>query len=459
MTKSKLNKILESYFLLIIILLLIFVYTNQLKSNISTNIQVMILFSTNGIIIIRECIRDKYNYSLNKIYWYFSFFFMFFSPLLQYLSEYRMWGFYYSDYDYINTNVILIIWNCIYIFTNRIYKVKSKEKDNSKKINYSDNNLYIGCFISFLSLIIMIALVGGIKNFFIRNTNNVLISNLGFINTLLNNFFRTIPFYFFLYSIYYYKMTKKRKILVTSMFFLILTIVLNDPISMTRYWTAGIYFGIVICLFNNFIKNKRFDFFLIIIFSVLFPAFQLFKWYSLVDVIEGKAVKDLINCYNNADFDAFSMITRTIWYVKEEGIVFGKSLLTTLLFWIPRIFWKNKQIPTGELIATYQGQKFKNLSAPLIAEGYINFGFFGIITYSICLSMLIKFLDYIYWNYSKEGSYIIYIYPSFLGLLVFILRGAFHPAIVYTFVFYLFIIIIKIKKKLCNKKILNNQKN
>ena len=440
--KFNLKNVFFSYFFIICVIVLIYLYLSNISMSTKLNKTVIFTFFINAVFIIVSAIKDSRSFSLNKTFWYFNFFFLFLAPLLQYLSNYKMWQFDVKVEDYIKTNIVLFIWFLIYfLFYNYVFKGNIKSKKEEDAITFSKTNLNRFVFISLISLVIMSLLIG-FKNLFLRSANNVVIS-IGFINTIVNNSLRTISVYSLAYSLYYFKKEKKCTLLYIIVFF-ILTIILNYPVSTTRYWSGAVYLGIAIIMFKNIIKGRMFDIGLLFVFAILFPIFQLFKWYGLTDIINGNATRELINVYNNADFDAYSMFVRAFYYVDENSITYGKQLFSTLLFFIPRAIWPNKSLPTGELIATFQNQTFTNLSCPLPAEAYVNFGYIGIIIYAIILSWGFKKMDCIYWKTSNKIRYIDYIYPFSIGLLILWLRGSFHPATIYIFVFYLVLIIIKL---------------
>ena len=215
-----------------------------------------------------------------------------------------------------------------------------------------------------MALAIAIVLIG-FKSLFVRGENQINFDT-GFINTIISDFIRTIPVYAITYAIYYYK--KNRLNMFKIIILLILLLCLNFPVSLSRYWVGSVYIGIGLIAFGKYLGTKTFDIGIIFVFAVIFPIFQLFKWYTLTDLVTGTTTINLIEVYNNADFDAYSLFVRTFEYVGDFGITYGKQLFTTLLFFIPRAIWPTKSIPTGELIATAQNQAFTNLSAPLQAE-------------------------------------------------------------------------------------------
>lgn len=434
MSKDNLKRVFAIFILLIVIISIIINYMQNIEINIKIDCFTIITFIINGIVIIIGCIKDKKSYSLNKIFWYFSFFFLFFAPLFQYLSGYALWGYQLNNDDYINTNLLLFIWFVLY---SVFYKLKTKEKKYKHKIEFTKHNLNIGLIISLLLLIVTIKLIG-FQNLFVRNENGIS-TDIGFVNVILNNAIKIIPAFFFIYSIYYYR-NKGKNIKLYIIFFGIITVMLNYPSSITRYWIGAVYIGIAVVIFNKYIKYKRFDLVLIIIFLVIFPLFQMFKWYTVEDFFN-KNVK-MAGVYNNVDFDAYSMFARTITYVNDNSSTYGGQLLGTIFFFIPRNIWPNKPVPSGELVSSAQGQEFTNLSCPLPAEGYINFGILGIIIYAILTGRILRKLDDNYWKDRENVTYIDLTYPFALGLLIFLLRGAFHPVAVYMFTLYLPIIIL-----------------
>jgi len=79
-----------------------------------------------------------------------------------------------------------------------------------------------------------------------------------------------------------------------------------------------------------------------------------------------------LEAMTRGDFDAYAQITNTVAYVEGHGTTTGRQALGVAFFWIPRSVWPDKAIDTGVLLAQERGYRFKNLSAPLWAELYIN---------------------------------------------------------------------------------------
>lgn len=461
-SKKKLMKSLEIF---IVLFLLILIYFNGYDSR-QKNIFVIITFMINGLIIILNIVAEQKDFSLNKTFWYFNFFFFFIAPLLQYLSSFKMWNFRISDNLYLKTNCYVMLCYLIYMFSKVCLIKNHKEmgvKNNKTSFNditskaskkyeiiYSKNILIllmVCSFISFAFLVINISF----KGLFIRSLNSLSIGD-NTISVILENLFRSIPIYSTVYSIYYYR--QKREGISIFIIELIILIMVNFPASITRYWIGLVYIGLLLILFGKKINGRKFDICLIVIFAVIFPIFQLFKWYSFSDLLNGTDVsKRLFDVYNSVDFDAYSLFARSINFVAKNGMQLGHQILASIFFIVPRAIWPTKPYPTGQFIAMTEKQIFTNLSCPFFAEGYVDFGIIGSLIYTFIISYIINKMDNVYWNKKENNdnriNLIDFSYPFLFGILIFLLRGSLQPVVVYTFTFFIFIFVIK---KICLRK-------
>ena len=98
----------------------------------------------------------------------------------------------------------------------------------------------------------------------------------------------------------------------------------------------------------------------------------------------------ILSIFSTLHYDAFANIMATLEYVTHHGFSFGYQLLSALLFFIPRSIWSSKPVSTGEVVGDYLVDKhnfeFNNLSNPLVSEGFINFGFIGVLLMALVLS-------------------------------------------------------------------------
>lgn len=121
----------------------------------------------------------------------------------------------------------------------------------------------------------------------------------------------------------------------------------------------------------------------------VFPIADVFRHTTEANV-EARGVVDSLT---TGDFDAFNQLTNAINYVATEGITYGGQLLGVLLLWVPRSVWPNKPTDTGILLAEHMGYDFANLSAPIWAELFINFGWIGMVLGIATLGYFIRRWD------------------------------------------------------------------
>ena len=135
-------------------------------------------------------------------------------------------------------------------------------------------------------------------------------------------------------------------------------------------------------------------------------------------------------------------------YVDERGFEWGKQASGVVGFWVPRIFWYNKPVPTGVhmgagFIGLMESTRNTNLSCPVPAEGYIDFGIAGVVIYGLIFGIIIGLVDrliplIVYGRGHRAGlnfSWLVFplvVLPVVVGMMLFLLRGSLMPAFAYT---------------------------
>ncbi|WZH52221.1 MAG: hypothetical protein PIR53_19675 [Nocardioides alkalitolerans] len=110
--------------------------------------------------------------------------------------------------------------------------------------------------------------------------------------------------------------------------------------------------------------------------------------FPLADISRGSSDDGVLSLATSGDYDAFLQVVNTYDYVGASGATWGNQILGSLLFFVPRSVWPGKPIDTGVLVADFQGFRFQNLSAPFWAEGYINFGWVGVVGFLALMGYL-----------------------------------------------------------------------
>lgn len=171
-----------------------------------------------------------------------------------------------------------------------------------------------------------------------------------------------------------------------------LNVIVNNPISNSRYWTLAVLFGLVL----PFIRGRK-GLFNIAIVSGVLASIVVFP---LSDVTRRAAgtqsqlqVDSVWTMIATKDYDQFTMLANTLGYTAEHGLSWGMQALGPLLFWVPRVIWPQKPYDTGVEVGMWMNNHNLNLSAPLWAEAWINFGLAGVVLAFLGLGILARRLD------------------------------------------------------------------
>lgn len=362
--------------------------------------------------------------SLIKTYYVFIFIFFYFTAFKQYANGINLWkhiGF--NEENYLRTNLIIIV-SMFFVMTSYMVakkKKKSVEKNKEYKFIICKRDYLIFILINIFSLIYCIingSLVGRaaesndsiissiqkVIRFLPVATFLIIDNNKNIENDKLNNFFK--------------------------LFNLIVIVILFFPLSgaLPRFLLFGTYIIMIARRIENIKYKSLFPLILLVGMCFVFPAFNFFKSHDLKDISNFKITANSFN-YASVDYDAHQMTIETLEYVNQNGTTFGRNILTSILFFIPRSIWKNKLNPSGYIVAKYFRAYFTNLSCPYIAEFYLAFGIFGVIICSILMGIILEKLDeYFFSNNVFKNS----IASIILGMLIYWMRGAMLPTTAYT---------------------------
>ncbi|MDA0129877.1 O-antigen polysaccharide polymerase Wzy [Vibrio sp. MarTm2] len=102
-------------------------------------------------------------------------------------------------------------------------------------------------------------------------------------------------------------------------------------------------------------------------------------------------------------FNAFGSIENTMWLVENkdlQDVTLGSTFYTVAVGWVPRSIWKEKPVGGGPTLRNLihpgsydivNGFQLSSYSPGIIAESYINFGFFGFIIVGIPFGVFLSF--------------------------------------------------------------------
>lgn len=374
---------------------------------------------------------ESYNYSLNKIFSLFSFFFFGISPSIEFLLDVRYWkGEKIFINEYLKMNIIIIIILLLYYFFYFLFKRMKKMKMENIIVRFFSKNIKkekkikkIFLIISVISLIILLYLNNfNVKGLLFRGGVGVERREINkAYGLIILQFIRPIPVVCLIFS-----KILKLKGKIFKLILILIFLLTNFPTSSARFYTATVYIPILLLYIPKYKEKLVLNQSLILGILFIFPLFNKMRNYSGLDTLN---LKFNFNMFLEGHFDSYQNFTRV---VTNDIITNGTQLLTTLLFFIPRTFWPDKSIGSGAYLQKKIGLSFSNIAMNYFGEGYINFGYIGIILFTIVISYLNARFDKTYWNTLQENNILRVIYLLFLGLEFFILRGDLLSSYAYT---------------------------
>ncbi|MDQ1161016.1 hypothetical protein QE422_001384 [Chryseobacterium sp. SORGH_AS 447] len=377
---------------------------------------------------------DRPSFSMYKIYYTFVLFFFGIAPYIQYSNAVKMWGglVTFRSEDYFFTNVVILFIMTLFEF---FYKGLSKTKQKLIKghANLPEFKSYqIKLKTKLLLLIFSVASFaftlilfnGNIAAMFYRG--GMLDEQIEFnpLSQIVFNICR--PFSLIVFMVYY---NNVKRLDIFSIIFLAIGLLANFPTGFARYNAAALYIPFTLVVFPFFRKGARFNILMIFGLLIVFPFLDNFR-YAIDEDFGGFNLSYAM--FEEGHFDTYSSLMRVM---KFDIITYGRQLLGVIFVWVPRSLWSNKPIGSGAFMSKQLDLNLDNISMNFFAEGYINFGFFGILLFVLFLSYFCAKLDNIYSTYSRAGRFynkhFEVFYFIFTGFLIFILRGDLLSAFAY----------------------------
>jgi oligosaccharide repeat unit polymerase len=199
-----------------------------------------------------------------------------------------------------------------------------------------------------------------------------------------------------------------------------------SPIGIPRSLAGALYIPLLMMAFMPRFNSKYSQLFVIVV-AILFlaPLADVFRFINSkqenVDLGSNFSLEYLFSGH----FDAFHNLTQVIDlnYASE-----GWQVVGILLFWFPRALWDAKPNGTAFDFADYAGFSADNVSFPLPAEFYVDYGIYGVILGMFFVGLLYRRLDDFFSKPKRPGSTASYLFAlgqmemSILGL--YLLRGS-----------------------------------
>lgn len=397
---------------------------------------VNIIFSV--VMIIKK--SNEHSYSFELMHWLFYFFFFGIAAVIQYNKGVYPWGLRPTDDEIFSANLQLLLWGVMFLAGTVSYKHKSSDKEN-KLCSISNSDLWFFALVAVGITAYKLSTVG-FYNLLSRGTSSMNFGNVDrSIILLLQYGMDGFIVFSFVLNIIKSKINKQKLFDVPMIICGICLLICCFPTAIPRYNAAVIYIGLLLLLLPEFIRERRFVYLFVGAFMIAFPFFDAFRYVEFNEVNIGDALNDVFNNmtngYTEGHYDAYSMYIQVVRFVELYGKSKGRQLLGNVLFFVPRSIWEKKPVGTGHTIMTMLGSDFTNVSAPLPAECYMNFGLVGVIALGFIVGRFMRRFDCIYWNHEslrKNGKYSAgdIFYPLGMLFFFFIMRGDLLSSVSYT---------------------------
>ncbi len=414
-------------FMLLVVCITILLIINS-YAHIQSNSIVLFTFFVNIFLSVFCFLKsiNKHPFSLDMMFWLFNVIFFGAAPLLQYLTNSYVWALVPTSDEVLKTNILIFVWLLCYLIGMNV----SFRKDaiyisgrNNVLCSCQMNQTALNCLVVVsIGITIYYLIAVGLNNLIYRETNAItglsstmsLLTEHGFKNTVLFT------------AVFCVIDSKQRhKITIKTIIALVCLAISCFPTGIPRNMMASFYAGLLIIMYDKTRKGRWFSFAIFGGLILIFPALNAFRYIGSGDAsILESIMKAYGVTYLEGHYDAHQMFISIQRYVDKFGFKYFSQILGALLFFIPRSLWPSKPVGTGHTVISELNQfYFTNVSAPLVSEWYIGFGWFGIIIGALILSKIIKKLDKKYWDENNELSPIRIIYPCSIFMFFFMLRG------------------------------------
>ena len=339
----------------------------------------------------------KQKISTNVIFWFFNYIFFGLGALI--MTNSGKWRYPVQDEFIVYTSIYILLFAMLY---HVIYEFQLRR--SKPVIVNSPSEIALTADKGFLLLIPLLLTAGYkvmagdltlnvVKVFFVERHAPL----VNVLNVLFHFWTATV---FYILAFKKSSLTKGRRWFSICVLLLIIIIAIN-PLSMNRTFSFMLFFPLVII----FARRLRFSGALIlaflfsgIFFSFLHTLFSIFLTGSNVSGSDLELLTKLDYYFYSGSFDSFENVVHAVHFVHEDGIFMGLQLIASLLFWVPRSMWLDKPTGSGdmmsyEFLTRFHEVYYGNISFPIQAEAYLNFGIFGLLVGAVLLSFLLVWID------------------------------------------------------------------
>ena len=203
---------------------------------------------------------------------------------------------------------------------------------------------------------------------------------------------RSLSFCALILSIHLFKMNKSPGPVMALIISTVIFGFINFPPALARFILFGYVISTFILFYPTSIYIKK------ISSIVIYPIGILTVLPYIDHLTRGNVRKEFAFSTGNymiysGDLDSFQSIINIYNWISRDGVQFGKQILSSVLFFIPREMWEGKSYPTGAIAALNNGYSYSNISAPMPGEIFSDFGWLGLIFAGAATGLIVGAVD------------------------------------------------------------------
>ncbi len=359
-------------------------------------------------------LRKTDTFNSYKIFYLFSLFFFGIAPLVHYENNASFFGarpLLKNEYFILNLIILIIIILFNWLYYYFINRHQQKPVFFLKKKNINDS-YFLLIAILFLTNKILLFRDFSYDALFLRDNNNLLINFGRYTSYFIGLIFYVLPLVLLLHLLLFWKRSWNILRIITVS----LLLFSSFPTALSRTNFGILVTPMTFLIFPWLYRRNNFVFLFIVGFIYLFPFLNQFRDISSLKQLKFKANLEM---FSTAHFDSYY----NFGLMFDVPLQWGKQLLGVLLFFVPRDFWPGKPVGSGAFMAEFHNMTFTNISANYFAEGYINFGFMGIVLFLAVLCYLLAKLDYFGALSEKSNPPLFVLYLQLIFSVFYLLRG------------------------------------
>jgi hypothetical protein len=188
--------------------------------------------------------------------------------------------------------------------------------------------------------------------------------------------------------------------------------VVNNPVSNPRYWFLTVVFSVLFTAFPRSAVVYRAALVTgVVVALLLFPFLDRYRYESGAGPgaahrsAPGPGPAPVLEPLTLKDYDQTGMFANTVSYVRSgAGHSGGRQLAGDLLFFVPRSVWHGKPPDSGVRVGRWMGMTNTNLSSPLWAELWLDFGPLGMAAGFLLAGRLSAGADRRYARHTRGGA-------------------------------------------------------